>query len=150
MTELLPTEPTWARVDEMVRQYRRILASYPEAKSRLQNGGVPESRIYLLDRLAEISAKQIVYLQEKHGTFKAFEEAYERGEEFSAAAQEAYRANWLAHQNESRQEVKKALEEAMDRLQEQIAPGPGPIWTEFKATLPGFDVHFATEEDEEC
>jgi hypothetical protein len=146
MAELLPHGPSptvWAKVDQMAKQYKRMMAKYPGAKERLAAGGVRESRINLLDRLAECSDEQLTYLAEKYATFKAFEEAYERGEEFSVTAQEAYRANWMAHIKETRPEVKKALEEAMDRLQPMICPGPCPEWEEFTATLPGYREYWA-------
>jgi hypothetical protein len=61
----------------------------------------------------------------------------------SEDAKEAYRANWLAWQKESREEVKIALEEAMDRLQPMICRGPCPEWDEFTATLPGYREYWA-------
>jgi tetratricopeptide (TPR) repeat protein len=147
MAQIMPDGslgPTWTRVDEMARQYKRMLKLYPEVtKQRLLDGGLSEQRIWLLDRLAECAEPQIEYLQEKYRTFKAFNEAVERGEEFSKDAQEAYRANWLAYQKEDREEVKRALQEAMDRLQPAICPGPGPMWDEFSATLPGYREYWA-------
>jgi hypothetical protein len=137
-------EEIFTRVDEMVRQYKRVFELYPEVtRQRLLDSGLAEGRIWLLDRLSECTESQIDYLQKKHGSFKALHEAMERGEEFSKNAQEAYRANWLAWQKENRKEVKQALEEAMDRLQVAIAPGPGPVWDGFVATLPGYREHWA-------
>lgn len=50
-----------------------------------------------------------------------------------------YRNCWNAWRSMQTQEGKRAMEQEMDRLQPMIAPGPGPEWDEFKATLPGYN-----------
>jgi hypothetical protein len=63
-------------------------------------------------------------------------------------AMEEYRLawqGWLGSWGSSRQERwrRKTLESQMDELQLKISRGPGPIWKNFKASLPGYDEHWA-------
>lgn len=52
---------------------------------------------------------------------------------------------WLGSWGSSRQDRwrRKTLETRMDELQLKISRGPGPIWKNFKATLPGWEEHRA-------
>lgn len=60
-------------------------------------------------------------------------------------AQAAYRAAWRSWCFAKTPADKKAAEQAMDAVQEGCVDGgrPGPEWDAFKATLPGYNEHWA-------
>ena len=53
-------------------------------------------------------------------------------------AKETYRQAWASYCLETSPENRLALERLMDGLQPRICRGPGPEWTAFAETLPGF------------
>ena len=53
-------------------------------------------------------------------------------------ARQAYREAWSAYCLTKDPKKKRELEECMDALQPQIAPGPNEEWMAFARSLPGF------------
>lgn len=62
----------------------------------------------------------------------------------SEAAKERYRETWIDWQTETNPMRKAHLEGRMDAFQESICRGPGPEWTAFKATLPGYNEYWGS------